>query len=292
MRALGFFPYFKDLGYEVRSVGERDPQLLLRKEEIIIFIKPHKFRLPHKLSKLNLVIIDPLDDSHHLPSFSLPFHFLFPSNLSKVHYVEKLKLSSARTLFHHYDSRIQEYKKNTKDPQIAYVGDPIKLDISLISKLRMKCYGFEDLLSGRVTQLFHWTLKPIQYDFEPLTKTVTALASGAIPIINSTELGEILPTDYPFHLSPKQTDVDLNRLMEKLSDPMIIELAQSQIRNIDLSTLSAEKQAYQLEVYINELHSAIKPATSLLGLSRILLHDFFVNLKQLKNSIRQKIKVS
>lgn len=289
MRAVSFFESLRRQGFKPRSISEADRSLRSYEGKVILFIKPLRPLLPYQLSKTNLVIVDPLDDAHILPAIELPFHFIFSSRTATCHYSKRFKAKSVKTLYHHFDARIKTKRNSNFDPGIAYVGDPIKLDIKAKSALDITSYSFSDFLQGHASQRFHWTVKPHKYQFEPLTKTVTALAAGAIPIINSNELGEILPKNYPLHITSELCERDLIVLKEKIQNPQVIQLAENQIQSIDISDYSADVQARRLALFMKEFSEMPSLKRSFRIASRIALQELLIILKQGKNRLAVKL---
>jgi len=282
MRGLDFATELNEKKFDAECVSETDTSLLKTKGCVIIFIKPIKLSLPKALCKRNTVIIDPLDDAHLLPKIRLPFHFIFSSNRSKEHYQKEFRLNETHLLFHHFDQRITRSSHFDALKSIDYVGDPIKLENLPKQILNIEHIDLGAFIANTRNDAFHWTIKPTQFDYEPLTKTVTALAGGAIPIINSLELGEILPLNYPFHVSSGARQSELLKLREELEDEDKIDMALSFIRRIDISHYSIQSAVLQLIKIIDECQreSPDVQFSSLSSLS-IFFHDLKVDLKRL-----------
>jgi len=287
MRGLDFAIELNEKKFDAECASETAPSLRKKRGCVIIFIKPIKLGLPKALSKYNTVIIDPLDDAHILPKIQLPFQFIFSSNRSKEHYQKKFQLNKAHLLFHHFDQRITRPSHLNALKSIAYVGDPIKLENLPKQILNIQYIDFNEFLAHCSTAAFHWTIKPPQFDFEPLTKTVTALAGGAIPIINSLELGEILPKDYPFHISSGAPQSALLKLRNDLEDEKKIGMAKSLISRIDITHYSIQSSVIQLMKIIEESQKE-SPAIHfrLFSSAGILFHDLKIDFKRLYHRLR------
>ena len=290
MRGLNMCAELKKQGVSADWRNENDRGLKLLRGNVLIFIKPLKLNLPKILSRDNIVIIDPLDDVHLLPNISLPFHFIFTSKRAREHYRRQFSALSSSHLPHHFDQRIFRPDNEPSTNSIGYVGDRQKLESHPKDVLQIKHIQFDEFLASNNNNRFHWTIKPIRFDYEPLTKTVTALAAGAIPIINTSELGEILPIDYPFHISPKASKEDLLNLKIRLNDKKELRRAQDQIKRIAINHYSVESSCEQLIEIIAKCRK--NHNTSAFNFSDsfgILYHDIKFNLKRVYHRMRSRL---
>ena len=248
--------------------------------DTFIFIKPKFLRLPLLLAKTNIVVIDPLDFVHQLPKIKLPFHFFFTSKKSLKAYSIDFQPLSQWLFYHHFDPRITS-KSKVRHKWIGYCGDPIKLSNNARSTLQIQNLRFNELLAG-FNYEFHWTIKPSKFQYEPLTKTVTAIASGSIPIINTNELGEILPAHYPFHIGNQPKNSEIEKLILALNDEGEKATALKAIKNIKIADYSESKFTADVLNCLKKLEIGTNPTFK--QHFSIHIHDWKLRIKEALDS--------
>ena len=175
-----------------------------------------------------------------------------------------------------FDDRLDTYPLVHRKKGIGYIGISFKLSPRMKKEFDISELNFDELLAGQNFE-YHWTVKPAGYEYEPLTKTVTALAAGSIPIINTQELGEILPVNYPYHISSEPNNSEIHRLQADLKCEDAMKRAVSLIASLDLTRYSSVAYAKQTFEYLEQLSG--NPPIAISDIFRICAYEFSIRVK-------------
>lgn len=274
-------------GWQVRVLSEEEVKPREYEACYFYFIKPIKLYSPLLLRRKNIVLIDALDSVDQLPKIRLPFHFIFSSKASASYYFTLFNLESSTVHYHAFDHRFDTYPLAHKKKGIGYIGRPVKLSARMKKEFDISELSFDELLAGQNFE-YHWTVKPAGYEYQPLTKTVTALAAGSIPIINTLELGEILPRNYPYHISSEPDNSEIQRLQADLTCEDTMRRAVSLITSLDLTQYSSETYAKQTFEYLELLSG--NPSISISDIFRICVYEISIHAQASISLSKKRIR--